>query len=284
MAATAGLGIAYAGMSKEEVQEIMVPIISNESASIAEVSLAALALGLVYVGSCNDEVGTYIVQRLMEASSDDLDNSISRFLCLGLGLLYLGKTEKADAMLEIVRTVGHKRGKYCEVTLETCAYACSGNVIKVQQLLKSCAERLTENAEHQAVAVLGIALVSRGEEVGTEMAMRTFEHLLHYAELPARRVVPLAIGVLYVSNPDYSIVDQLSRLSHDIDPELAQGAILALGLVSAGSNNSRVAQLLRQAAEFYAKEANHLFCVRIAQGLNAAAKGLVTLSPFHSDR
>jgi len=284
MAATAGLGIAYAGMSKEEVQEIMVPIISNESASIAEVSLAALALGLVYVGSCNDEVGTYIVQRLMEASSDDLDNSISRFLCLGLGLLYLGKTEKADAMLEIVRTVGHKRGKYCEVTLETCAYACSGNVIKVQQLLKSCAERLTENAEHQAVAVLGIALVSMGEEVGTEMAMRTFEHLLHYAELPARRVVPLAIGVLYVSNPDYSIVDQLSRLSHDIDPELAQGAILALGLVSAGSNNSRVAQLLRQAAEFYAKEANHLFCVRIAQGLNAAAKGLVTMSPFHSDR
>ena len=73
-------------------------------------------------------------------------------------------------------------------------------------------------------------------------------------------------------------------MSHDIDPELAQGAILALGLVSAGSNNSRVAQLLRQAAEFYAKEANHLFCVRIAQGLNAAAKGLVTLSPFHSDR
>lgn len=54
--------------------------------------------------------------------------------------------------------------------------------------------------------------------------------------------------------------------------------------MSAGSNNSRVAQLLRQCAEFYSKEANHLFVVRIAQGLNAASKGLVTLSPFHSDR
>ena len=286
IAATAGLGIAYAGMSKAEVQEIMVPVVANSESSIAEASLAALALGLVYAGSCNDEVGTYIVQRLMEASSDDLDNSISRFLCLGLGLLYIGKTEKAEAMLEIVRTVGHKRGKYCELTLETCAYANSGNVIKVQQLLKNCAERLTDEkaAEHQAVSVLGIALVSMGEDVGTEMTMRTFEHLLHYGELPVRRVVPLAIALLYVSNPDYGIVDQLSRLSHDVDHELAQGAILALGIVSAGSNNSRVAQLLRQCAEFYAKEANHLFCVRIAQGLNAASKGLVTLSPFHSDR
>lgn len=284
MAATTGLGIAYAGMAKMEVQEIMVPIIQDESKSIAEVSLAALALGLVYAGSCSDDVGTVIVQRLMDASPADLDNSVSRFLCLGLALLYVGKTEKVDLMLELVRTVEHKRGKYAELALETCAYASSGNVIKVQALLKCCTERLTENAEHQAVAVLGIALVSMGEEVGTEMTMRTFEHLLHYAELPVRRVVPLAIALLYVSNPDYGIVDQLSRLSHDIDPELAQGSILALGFVSAGSNNSRVAQLLRQCAEFYAKEANHLFCVRIAQGLNAAAKGLVTLSPFHSDR
>jgi 26S proteasome regulatory subunit N1 len=80
------------------------------------------------------------------------------------------------------------------------------------------------------------------------------------------------------------VIEQLSRLSHDGDAELAMGAIFGLGIVSAGSNNSRVAGLLRQLSEFYAKEANHLFVVRIAQGLNAAAKGLVSMSPFHSDR
>ena len=57
-----------------------------------------------------------------------------------------------------------------------------------------------------------------------------------------------------------------------------------VGLISAGSNNSRIAGLLRSLAEFYAKEANHLFIVRIAQGLNAMGKGLLGLSPFHSDR
>jgi 26S proteasome regulatory subunit N1 len=57
-----------------------------------------------------------------------------------------------------------------------------------------------------------------------------------------------------------------------------------LGLCAAGTNNSRVANTLRQLADFYAKQADQLFCVRIAQGLIALGKGLLTLSPYHSDR
>jgi 26S proteasome regulatory subunit N1 len=34
-------------------------------------------------------------------------------------------------MLEAVRTVEHKRGRYAEITLNTCAYAGTGNVLKV---------------------------------------------------------------------------------------------------------------------------------------------------------
>ena len=281
-----GLGIAYAGAQKEEIMELLVPIVANvDGADIAEVSVAALALGIVYVGTCNDEVGSVLVERLMSATEDELNHTMTRFICLGLGLLYLGKAEKADAMIEAVKVVEHKRGKYAEMCLITCAYAGSGNVLKVQSMLHICAEHLTENAEHQAVAVLGIALISVGEDIGTEMTLRTFEHLLHYGELPVKRVVPLALALLYVSNPDYGVIDQLSRLSHDGDAELSQNAILGLGIVSAGSNNSRVAGILRQLSDFYNKEqANHLFMVRIAQGLNAMGKGLVGISPFHSDR
>ena len=59
---------------------------------------------------------------------------------------------------------------------------------------------------------------------------------------------------------------------------------MALGIVSAGTNNSRVAGLLRQLSEFYSKEAGHVFCTRIAQGLLHMGKGLLTINPFHSDR
>jgi 26S proteasome regulatory subunit N1 len=56
-----------------------------------------------------------------------------------------------------------------------------------------------------------------------------------------------------------------------------------MGMIGAGTNNSRIAGMLRQLGAFYAKEPNHLFLVRIAQGLLHLGKGLMTLSPFSSD-
>ena len=243
-----------------------------------------LALGLVFTGACDEDIAAAAIEKLMLMSEDDHNHTMSRFLCVGLGLLFLGRMELAEGTLEAIRTVELKRGKYADITVQTCAYAGSGNVLKVQSMLHICAEHLTENAEHQAIAVLGIALTTIGEDVGTEMTLRTFEHLLHYSELPVKRMVPLALGLLYLSNPDYAIIDQLSRLSHDQDSEISQNAIFGLGLISAGSNNSRVAGLFRQLSEFYVKEPNHLFIVKIAQGLNHMGKGLIGINPFHSDR
>ena len=225
----------------------------------------------------------------MEMTDTDFSQSISRFLLLGLGLLFLAQGERVDPTLEAVRTIAESqpnRAKYAEITLITCAYAASGNVLKVQEMLRVCTEHITENAlaEHQMVAVIGLSLIAMGEEVSSEMTLRTFEHLLHYGELPIRRAVPLALALLYLSNPEYPIIDQFSRLSHDHDHEVSLNAILGLGLISAGCNNSRVSNTLRQLADFYSKETSHLYIVRLAQGLNAMGKGLLTLSPFHSDR
>mmetsp|Transcript_12458 Transcript_12458/g.29984 ORF Transcript_12458/g.29984 Transcript_12458/m.29984 type:complete len:944 (-) Transcript_12458:122-2953(-) len=287
VASCTGLGIAYAGTAREDVMEMLVPVVEQSEGganTFLEVSLAGLALGMVFVGKCDDEVGGTIVQRLMEATTEELDHSHARYLCLGLALLFLGQMEKADAMMEALRTIDHKISKFAVVMLETCAYAGSGNVLKVQEMLHQCAEHLTEDAEHQMVAVLGIGLITMGEDVGTEMALRSFDHLLHYCELPIKRAVPLALAVLHISNPDYAVIDQLSRLSHDPDVEMSQNAIIAMGVVSAGTNNSRVAGLLRQLGEFYNKEAGHVFCVRISQGLLHMGKGLMTLHPFHADR
>ena len=153
-------------------------------------------------------------------------------------------------------------------TLSLCAFAGSGQVLKVQSMLHECsAHNDQENAEHQAVAAIGVAAITLGEAVGKEMAQRTMDHLLHYSELPIKRAVPLALALLHVSDPDYAAVDQLSRLSHHEDDQVAQNAIMGLGLLAAGTNNSRVAGLLRGLGEFYGKDAGHMFCVRIAQGL-----------------
>jgi 26S proteasome regulatory complex component len=51
--------------------------------------------------------------------------------------------------------------------------------------------------------------------------------------------VPLALGLISVSNPKLSILDTLSKFSHDSDSEVAHNAIFAMGLVGAGTNNAR---------------------------------------------
>ena len=51
-----------------------------------------------------------------------------------------------------------------------------------------------------------------------------------------------------------------------------------------GTNNARLAAMLRQLAVYHAKEPNNLFMVRLAQGLTHLGKGTLTLSPYHSDR
>jgi 26S proteasome regulatory subunit N1 len=49
------------------------------------------------------------------------------------------------------------------------------------------------------------------------------------------------MALLNVSDPGQQVVDALSRLSHDADTEVAQNAVVALGIVGAGTNNARLA-------------------------------------------
>ena len=107
---------------------------------------------------------------------------------------------------------------------------------------------------------------------------------MHFGEPMIRKAVPLAIGLLYASNPQLTVFETLSRYSHDSDLEVAANAIFAMGLVGAGTNNARLAQLLRGLASYYHREANCLFMVRIAQGMLHLGKGTLTLNPYHTDR
>ncbi|PSS16431.1 26S proteasome non-ATPase regulatory subunit 2 A like [Actinidia chinensis var. chinensis] len=278
-----GLGLAYAGSHNEQIRSILTPILGDNQAPLDVIAFTAISLGLVYVGSCNEEVAQAIIFTLMDRSESELGEPLTRLLPLGLGLLYLGKQESVEATAEVSKTFNEKIRKYCDMTLLSCAYAGTGNVLKVQHLLGQCAQHLEKGETHQGPAVIGIAMVAMAEELGLEMAIRSLEHLLQYGEQNIRRAVPLALGLLCISNPKVNVMDTLSRLSHDTDTEVAMGAVISLGLIGAGTNNARIAGMLRNLSSYYYKEASLLFCVRIAQGLVHLGKGLLTLAPYHSE-
>lgn len=286
-----GLGLAYAGSNKEEVLELLQPIIVDTKEEMRISAMAALALGLVFVGSSNAEVSEAIIQTLMdEDRSRHLTDKWTRFMALGLGLLFFGRQEEVDVILEALKVISHPMAKPTAVLAEICAWAGTGAVLKIQELLHICNEHLEDTHEKkgdellQSYAVLGIALVAMGEDIGQEMVLRQFGHLMHYGEANIRRAVPLAMGLVSPSNPQMKVYDTLSRYSHDNDADVAINAIFAMGLLGAGTNNARLAQLLRQLASYYHREQEALFMVRIAQGLVHLGKGTLSLSPFHSDR
>lgn len=65
---------------------------------------------------------------------------------------------------------------------------------------------------------------------------------LRYGEAAIKRAVPLALGLISVSNPKLQILDTLSKFSHDSDPEVAHNAILAMGIAGAGRSSCYIIQ------------------------------------------
>jgi len=319
-----GLGLAYAGSNREAVLKVLTPVLTEEKASMEVVGMTALACGMISVGTTNQLVVEALVTCLLARSETELKDTYARFIALGLALTYLGCQDKCEVVLSCIESLAAPFRQMTGTLIEVCAYAGSGNVLKVQEMLHICTdhydpedskskekekkekdkkeekkddkekdkdskekkeeEKEVDLSSQQAVAVLGIALISMGEDIGGEMSFRQFGNLLRYCEPVIRRAVPLALGLISVSNPRLNILDTLSKFSHDTDSDVAHNAIFAMGLVGAGTNNARLAAMLRQLAQYHAKDPNNLFMVRLAQGLCHLGKGTMTLSPYHSDR
>ncbi|OSS45010.1 hypothetical protein B5807_09367 [Epicoccum nigrum] len=292
IASIMGLGLAYAGSNKEELLELLLPIVSDTSLDMQLSAMAALSLGLIFVGSANGEVTDALMNTLLdEDRSSQLKDKWTRFMSLGLALLFFGQQEEVDVILETLKALDHPMAKSASVLTEVCAWAGTGAVLKIQQLLHICNEHIEDDSEEkqgdellQSYAVIGLSLVAMGEDVGQDMILRTLGHLMHYGEANIRKAVPLALGLISPSNPQMKIYDTLSRYSHDNDNDVAINAIFAMGLCGAGTNNARLAQLLRQLASYYHRDPNALFMVRIAQGLLHMGKGTLSVNPFHTDR
>ncbi|ETE59186.1 26S proteasome non-ATPase regulatory subunit 2 [Ophiophagus hannah] len=227
---------------------------------------AAASLGMILLWDVDG--GLTQIDKYLYSSEDYIKSGA----LLACGIVNSGKGEAIEAILAALQVVSEPFRSFANTLVDICAYAGSGNVLKVQQLLHICSEHFDSKEKeeekekkekkdkekkdnsadmgaHQGVAVLGIALIAMGEEIGAEMALRTFGHLLRYGEPTLRRAVPLALALISVSNPRLNILDTLSKFSHDADPEVSYNSIFAMGM-----------------------------------GLTHLGKGTLTLCPYHSDR
>lgn len=86
-----------------------------------------------------------------------------------------------------------------------------------------------------------------------------------------------------ICNPEIAVADTLSKICYDQNVAVSKSALFALGIISAGTNNSRVSDQLRSLATYYLTDSSRLFTIRLAQGLLHLGKGLLTINPNHSE-
>lgn len=112
------------------------------------------------------------------------------YSCLLTSLDAAGRQDASDATLETLKAIPHAISTQAQILVDGCSFAGTGNVLKVQAMLHHCNDHIEKPKEgskeegggkeddtFQAFAVLAIALVAMGEDVGAEMSLRQFNHL-----------------------------------------------------------------------------------------------------------
>ena len=287
-----GLGLAACGSQNESLIEPLRACLEDCSYGFEVSAFTCLALGLIFLGSSNEDIFndlfTILLTRNENSKGKVFESPFFVIYILGMGFLCLGKQANNDFMIDTLVSIEEfpkEMRDYMKTMLISFSYAGSGNVSKVQELMQIIAKSNEEiNPKVQSIAVIGCSLIAIGEEVGTEMLSRSFNHFLQFGDINIKKTVGLAMALLNLSDPKVQVIDSLTKFCYDTDKTVAMNAIYSMGLVSSGSNHSRVAGLLRSLAGYYTDDTNALFITRVAQGLLHLGKGLITLDPVYSHK
>jgi len=128
--------------------------------------------------------------------------------------------DASDATLATLKAIPHPISRQAQILVEVCSFIATGNVLRVQKLVQLCGEHLdalkekeAESAEgkeekkdekkdekksddtFQSFAVLGIAMIAMGEDIGAEMSMRQFNHLVYLVGRTSPAILLIAVNL-----------------------------------------------------------------------------------------
>ena len=283
--ACVGLGLAYAGSGRADLNEILSEVIIDENLHTEVTANAALALSMIHVSKCDEEVIQLILVPLLEFEKEKLDTKEAHLFAVAMALNYFGQQSEISTILETMDCIEHPIGKNTQLLIEIAAYAGSGNMLKIQEMFNRAQAHHEDPAQIrlQCIALIGMSLIAIGEKMGIKMLFRNIHHILQYCDKDVRAVAPIMLGVLGIMDPSIQITDLLYKLCFEEEKEMALRAIFSLGLIGAGTNNSRIAALLRNLFDYYVGDNHYLYIIKIALGLLYTGKGLVGVNPYYSD-
>lgn len=202
---------------------------------------AALGLGLVAMGSCNESIlDSYI--KLLHSMSVLI---VREGVLISMGMLNAGQAYEE----RVVRTVSAGASLQAEKSAGTETESSQKDSRSAGDLLNICEGVLLEicrESEHEResrAAGIGLAL----SVIGTE---RLFPVLYQDKNEVARYSGALAIGASFVGTGNLEVISKLLDLTNDCDDNVKRAAVFGLGLVCA-ADSSLLLNILKPLATSY---------------------------------
>ncbi|KAI2799471.1 26S proteasome non-ATPase regulatory subunit 2 [Blomia tropicalis] len=297
------LSFAYAAKRRADVVEpILKNIVTNEKSNSYNIGLGSITCGIIYIG----HIDGHLIGTLIETIVDrypKLSFKVTRNIIHSIGLCCMGK----DSMMETINGTidqvfkdNDQLKSYFTLFIEICSLVGSSNILMIQELLNNCRCSIIESKSKvkernkkvinrnesndddnnhfiRTISIIGIGMLSLGDEVNIHMIMREFILMLRNGDRQTKNAVILTIALVHLSNPKLSVIDTLCKFTHST--ETAINAIIALGLIGAGTGNGKIGKVLYELINFYRGSNTCRWAINISFGLLYLGNCSLTLNP-----
>lgn len=270
----AALGLGAAGMAtgNDEVYEELRNVLYTDSAVAGEAS--GYAMGLVMLGTASEKA----VEEMLTYAHETQHEKIIRGLAIGLALLFYGREEEADVMVDRLMSDKDPILRYGGIYTIALAYAGTGNNKAIRRLLHVAVSDVNDDVRRAAVTSLGFLLFRNPTQVPRIVQLLSESYNPH-----VRYGSTLALGISCASTGLDEAVNLLEPMMKDPVDFVRQGASIALSMILIQQNetlNPRVASVraaFEKTLNDKHEDAMAKFGAALAQGLIDAGGRNVTI-------
>lgn len=271
--AALGAGVAGMGSASENLYEALKVVLYADSASSGQA--AGLAMGLVMLGSGNEEA----IRDMLSYAQETKHENIIRGLAIGIALLNYGVESRADAIIDQLMDQENPILRYGGTFTIALAYAGTENKAAIKKLLHYAVSDPSDDVRRSSVMCLGFLLIRNYTAAPQIVQLLSQSHNPH-----VRYGTAMALGISCAGRALPSAIEVLEPLTKDPVDFVKQGALIATSMILIQQNETsypKVKDFITQYADTIKnkhEDALAKFGATLAQGIIDAGGRNVTIN------
>lgn len=272
-----GAGVSGMGSNNDELYRALKVVLYSDSAISGQA--AALAIGLVKLGSGDEEA----IEELLNYAQETQHENIIRGLAIAIAFLNYGRQEKADPVISKLLNQENSILRYGGAFAVAMAYAGTGRNSAIKTLLHCAVSDPSDNVRRASVLGLGFILIRDPNAVPQIVDLLSQSHNPH-----VRYGAAMALGISSAGRCLPAALKVLEPLTKDTVDFVRQGALVATSMILIQQNDVTYPKL----KDFTSKYANTIrnkhedglakFGATLALGIIEASGRNVTISLEHT--